>query len=395
MRYTRSLRLAEPSAVFFNTFWPFPAFVLLLLMFGCPQKKEEARVGAGNYCSVIDRIVWTSNADSPIPVSGPAIGTFNIFIMDSAGGNRARLTADSWPVMNQHPVFTPDCQQIVWARGSAGQSKLWIMNQDGSAQKPLSSPPSGEEDGHPWVGADHRIYFARHKHPSAAHRIWRMNIDGSDPTELVGSEDRDRIHPNLRTGSELVLYTATLKGSVEATEIRIFNQTTKEDKALYAPGWPVSGAIWHPNGDRIVLAEKPTGRDNHYRIVEIAYPAGNVVRTFVNDQRDNTIPYYAYPSGAAMDWVQWPGVGKTRNIDRMNADGSGQALLTNDTFENTKILGEFEFDSSSVSASNPTGCHPKPVGCNPVPPPCGIPVPTINPDHNQPDQTPRSPGGGQ
>src|SRR5260370_30585187 len=101
---------------------------------GCPQKKEEPKAGAGNYCSLIDRIVWTSNADSPAPTSGPAVGTFNIFIIDSAGGHRSRLTADRWPVMNQHPVFTSACQPIVWARGSAGQAKLWIMDRGRSAR---------------------------------------------------------------------------------------------------------------------------------------------------------------------------------------------------------------------------------------------------------------------
>jgi len=180
--------------------------VVPLLVSSCRQKEEEMNVGAGNYCSLIDRVLWTSNADSPAPASGPAVATFNIFIMDSAGTHRARLTADSWPVMNQHPVFTPDCQQIVWARGSADQFKIWVMNQDGSAQKPLSAPPSGEEDGHPWVGGDHRVYFARHKHSSGVHRLWRMNLNGSDATELMGGQDRDRVHPNLRGDNELVLY---------------------------------------------------------------------------------------------------------------------------------------------------------------------------------------------
>jgi Tol biopolymer transport system component len=375
------------------------AFLLImvvpLLVSGCRQTKEEMKVGAGNYCSLIDRVLWTSNADSPAPPSGPAIATFNIFIMDSSGGHRAQLTGDSWPTMNQHPVFTPDCQQIVWARGKAGEStRLWIMNKDGKEQKPLSSPPAGEEDGHPWVGGDRRVYFVRHQHASGLHRLWRMNLDGSDAAELIGGQDRDRVHPNLRGDGELVLYTATAPGSAEPTEIRVFNQKTKEDKLLYAPGWAVSGAIWHPDGDRVVLAEKRTGPGSHYRIVEIGYPSGSALRTLIENQQDNTIPYYAYPSGAAIDWVQWPGVGKTRNVGRMNADGSGQALLTNDTFENTKILGEFEFDSSSVSTSNPTGCHPKPVGCNPVPPPCGIAIPVANPNHNSTGQNPNRTGGG-
>jgi len=391
MFYARSSSPVQSSASA-NALWLLLTTVALLFFIsGCPKEKKQVNVGAGNYCSLIDLVVWTSNADSPAPASLPVVSTFNIFIMDSDGSHRARLTTDIWPVMNQHPVFTPDCQQIVWARVSSGQSKLWMMNQDGSSQKPLSAPPVDEEDGHPWVGTDHRIYFARHRHPSGVHKIWRMNLDGSNTTELVGGEGRDHIHPNLHRAGDLVLYTATLPGAVEPTEIRVFNQRTKDDKVLYAPGWPVSGAIWHPNGDKVVVAEKRSG--GHYRIAEIAYPGGAPLRTLVDDTRDNTIPYYAYPSGVAIDWVQWVGLGKTRNLARMNADGSGQTLLTNDAFENTKILGEIEFDSSSASSANPTGCHPKPVGCNPTPPPCGIPIPAPSPGPNPPHENSHPPGG--
>ncbi len=337
----------------------------LLMLLATPDCRQQQKItGAGNYCSDIDRIVWTSNREARPPQSGPPAESFNIFIMDGNGGHRARLTDDAWSTINQHPVFTPECQRIVWAHGDIDHSSIWIMNLDGSAKAQVAAPPSGEEDGHPWVGADDRIYFVRHQHRFGMHRIWRMNLNGSEQTEVIGSDDKDRFHPNLHRDKKLVLYTSGSKGD----EIRVFNQEKKQDGMLYAPGWSVSAAIWRPDGKGAVVAED-RNRDHKYRIVEISYPGGTVIRTLTNDSKDNTIPYYAYPSGETIDYIQWSGERRTRNVARMNADGSRQPLLTNDAYENTKIIGEIEL-IPDPTARRGHRCVPRPVGCYPTLLPC-------------------------
>ncbi|HEY6391388.1 MAG TPA: DPP IV N-terminal domain-containing protein, partial [Bryobacteraceae bacterium] len=340
--------------------------ILTVLAFavGCEPKKTAG----GNYSSDAGLLLWTTNRDAPAPSTGPAVETFNIFMMDGNGGHRVQLTTDSWPVINQHPVFTSDSKRIVWAHGGVGHSSIWIMNVDGSAKAQVTAAPPDAEDGHPWAGSDGRIYFARHEHSSHVHKIWSVNLDGTGATELIGSGDKDRFHPNLDRGRNLILYTSSGAGAGSGDEIRVFDIKARQDRVLYAPGWPVSAAIWHPDGNRAVVAEDHN-KDGKYRIVEISYPAGAVIRTLTDDAQDNTIPYYAYPSGAFVDWVQFPGGRRTRNIARMNADGTGKILLTNDAYENTKIVGEPDI----IPATTPGGrehCKPRPVGCYPTPPPC-------------------------
>jgi len=341
------------------------ALATLVAASGCDEKKSA---GAGNFCSDIDQLIWSSDRGAPPPSSGPASETFNIFMMDGHGGNRTQLTTDSWPVINQHPVFSTDCQKIVWAHGAAGHSSIWIMNRAGSAKAQVAAPPAEAEDGHPWVGLDGNIYFVRHRHPSHVHTIWRMALNGSGPVELVGGDDKDRFHPNLQRDGKLVLYTSSPAGAPTGSEIRIFDQQSRQDRSVYAPGWPVSGATWSPDGAKVVVAEDHD-RNGRYRIVEISYPGGTLTRTLTDDQQDNTIPYYAYPSGAAIGWIRWPGGRRTRNVARMNADGSGQTLLTNDAYENTKIVGELEITPPTVAGGR-EHCKPRPVGCYPTPPPC-------------------------
>jgi hypothetical protein len=327
-------------------------------------------LAGGNYCSTTDRILFTSNRNSLPPATGPATETYNLFVMDGKGGNRRQLTEDRWPVMNQHPVFTTDCRQVLWVRGAPGHNAIWIMNSDGSARKRITAPPAGNEDAHPWAGSDGKVYFSRHSHGNHAHAIWRINLDGSGQSELIGGH-ADRFHPNLRRDGNLVLYTSGPAGSGEGTEIRVFDQSAGADRVLYSPGWPVSAAIWHPDGTRAVVAEDPQ-RSGRYSIVEIGYPGGTRLRTLTDNLEDNTIPYYAYPSGASIDWVRWAGGKTPRGIARMNADGTGQAILTNDPYDNALILGEPEIVPATGTGSGATAarCIPKPVGCSPSPPPC-------------------------
>jgi Tol biopolymer transport system component len=336
-------------------------------------------MAAGNYCGTIDRILFTSNRDSPGPVGSYA--TYNLFSMDSKGGQLVQLTHDAFPVINQHPVFTTDCQQVVWVHGDFGGSSIWIMNKDGSSPKQVSSPPPGTSDAHPWTGADGNIYFTRfgHSHGTHTHSIWRMSLNGGSQAELVGGPGAQRFHPNLRNDNNLVLYTVIPAGRSDPLEIHVYDQQTKKDVAFYKPGWPVSAAIWHPDGNSFVVAEDPK-RNGRYEISLIAYPSGTRTKTLTSNSQENLIPYYEYPSGAAIVWVQRPIGPKSRNIARMNADGTDQTLLTKDGFENTIIVGEVD-----TSAAPPTlgrggklpnkVCKLIKVGCLPVPPPWCTPIP--------------------
>jgi hypothetical protein len=335
-------------------------------------------VAQGAYCGAADRIIWTTDSGSPTPHGVAPTATFNIFAMDASGATGKQLTRDAWPVHNQHPVFTPDCRRIVWARGKPGAFALWIMDADGSAQRRLAAPPTGAEDVHPWIAGDGRIYFSRHSHTTHTHALWRMNLDGSGAAELVGDGQLDRFHPNLRNDGNLVLYTSRVAGSDQPSEIRIFDQANRRDSRFYAPaGAHVSAAIWHPAGDRIVLAEDRTGSGN-YQILEVSYPGATVIKTLTDNRDNNTMPYYAYPSAGSIAWVEWPGGRRTSNIALMKSDGTGQHLLTADAHENTFLLGELDIlpaisgkTGNKISSLRPH-CVTKPVGCNPHPPPCGL-----------------------
>jgi Tol biopolymer transport system component len=320
----------------------------------------------GNFSSRNDKIVWTSNANLLTVAVSLGIETYNIFIMDADGENKTQLTNDAWPIINQHPVFTPNARQIIWLHDKS----LWIMNLDGSDKTELSHPPAGEADGHPWAGTDGFVYFIRvvesDQAPFNPHRIWRMDLDGSNPVEIIGGSDKDRFHPNLHRDKNQLVYTAGPSGSGMGTEIRVFDLTTHDDKVVIGPG-AFSAAILHPRGNKLVLAQNPDGNLN-YEIAEYEFPSGNFIVMVTNDGQNDTIPYYDYPSGSRILWIRQPDRAiQPRRSRHLWLKASDPRPLTSGFSENTEIVGENIPDPAAGSSA----CIPVKVGCAPTPPDCG------------------------
>jgi len=77
-------------------------------------------------------------------------GTFQIFTMNADGSNVRQLTDDEFS--SSDPAWSPDGQQIAFAtarEAPVGSNTLWVMDADGSNQRPLVFHP---ETGRPMFG---------------------------------------------------------------------------------------------------------------------------------------------------------------------------------------------------------------------------------------------------
>jgi Tol biopolymer transport system component len=97
-------------------------------------------------------------------------------------------------------AWTPD-HRLVYVSRVSGNWDIWIMNQDGSNQKRLTI--DSHNDLFPVVSPDGRyIFFASDR--AGAFNIWRMEIDGRQPTQLTHGVDQG--FPELTPDAKWVIY---------------------------------------------------------------------------------------------------------------------------------------------------------------------------------------------
>ncbi|MGA9351970.1 MAG: hypothetical protein WBW48_24640 [Anaerolineae bacterium] len=71
----------------------------------------------------------------------------DIFVMNSDGTGRRKLTVAGELEWNRHPSWSPDGTQIVfWSNRETGHKQIWVMCADGSGKRNISNNPSNEWD---------------------------------------------------------------------------------------------------------------------------------------------------------------------------------------------------------------------------------------------------------
>ena len=111
------------------------------------------------------------------------------------------LTNDSVSAFS--PAFSPDGQQIAYvaapdighawggdaAKTGAAQRRIWVMNADGSGQRPLTGDPAYRDERPQWSADGSHILFARMNESGHA-SLWLIDVTGGTLTRVV-----DRLAP--------------------------------------------------------------------------------------------------------------------------------------------------------------------------------------------------------
>jgi Tol biopolymer transport system component len=90
------------------------------------------------------------------------VGVFEIFVMKSDGAEFTQLTAGTTSA-DEYPAWSPDGRRLVYASTTNENADLYVMNADGSGQRPLLEGP--QDDSAPaWSPDGGRIAFVRGGH---------------------------------------------------------------------------------------------------------------------------------------------------------------------------------------------------------------------------------------
>jgi TolB protein len=245
---------------------------------------------------------------------------WQIFVMNADGGNRQRITNDSYEDIT--PVWSPDGRRIAFVGRIEDNRDIYVMNLDGSGLANLTNHPAN--DWTPaWSPNGRQIVFSSNR--LGYWELFSVNADGSDVRQIaesaggslspVYSPDGQTIAFSGKSGDNWNIHTMPAPGtSPEGSQPQPPRQLTSAVGNELAPSFS-------PRGDRIAFE---TNRDGNYEIY--------VMNADGSNQRNLTNSPSSDEHGAV-----WSPDGK-RILFYSNRTGNWDVFVMSDTGKNAVNL---------------------------------------------------------
>jgi serine/threonine protein kinase/dipeptidyl aminopeptidase/acylaminoacyl peptidase len=218
-------------------------------------------------------------------------------------------------------TWTPD-GKIVYSSDASGNRDLWIMDQDGSNQKQLTSDAGSNVS--PAVSPDGRYIVFVSDRKEAKHNVWRIDIDGNNPKQLTtGSHDRN---PSFSPDGKWVLYASLGEKQPNIWRVSIDGGEPLKltDKYSVLP-------VVSPDGKWIACYYWDEKTDPQLGTALVPFEGGAPVKTF-----KLPTPFVRWtPDGSALTYVD--SRGGVSNIWSQPIDGGKPVQLTD--FKTDLIFG--------------------------------------------------------
>jgi Tol biopolymer transport system component len=256
-------------------------------------------------------ISLTADARSLVTIQTETVSNLWIAPAGQAAGARQITFGNARQDGNQGAGWTRD-GRIVVSSAVTGVKEIWIMGADGGDARQLTRGAAWNM--RPQVSPDNRyIVWSSISQDWATQRIWRMNLDGSNPVEL--SRGRQDGFPQFSGDGKWVFYRAS-GGESNLMKVPVEGGEPVQVMQL-AGGIPVIS----PDG-KAFASFRYGGNAGENRVELIPLDGGAPVRTL-------PVPWYPIkwtPDGKALLYLR--NAGGVSNIWRQPIDGSPPEQLT-------------------------------------------------------------------
>lgn len=284
-----------------------------------------ARPAAATYRGANGKLAFVSTE-----ASTPEVPTTHIVTANQDGTGRTDLTPNS-TAFELQPDWSPDGRKILFASTRNGDSEIYVMNADGSAQTRLTDNPARDDDAS-WSPNGKHIVFASDRDGTA--QIYLMKADGSKVRRLTHDTAFD-YQPAFSPDRDKIVFVSTRGG---APALWVMSVDGGNARQLTANELGASAPDWSPDGKRIAFFDNCCVPKNSDILVINANGkhAAPLTQSFGN----NLDPSWS-PDGQkiAFDHASGP----FTDIYVANADGSGVPTAITATPD----VSEFDPDWSS------------------------------------------------
>lgn len=185
-----------------------------------------------------DRMAFVSDVNDP--------GNVDVYVIDADGSNLTRVTDD--PAIDTAPSWSPDGTRLAFSRNIDGQDEIVVTTLAG-AETQLTDNMS--IDALPkWSADGSQIAFLRNQHTQVD--VWLMNADGSDQRPLTTDASAETSLAWAPDGSRIAVTRPDSQG--EDIEIVLISLADGSVDQVTHDRLDQKYVGWAPTGERLVFA---------------------------------------------------------------------------------------------------------------------------------------------
>ncbi len=246
----------------------------------------------------------------------------NLYVFNRETDEFKELTA--WPLSENHPDWSPDGTQIVFA----SSSEIFLMPAEGGDAQQLVS---GSDNWHPaWSPKGEYVAFTSDR--SGNYDIWMVPAKGGAPEQLTqhpANDDRVCWSPD----GSMIAFASERSGN---HDIWIMSLETKEVRQLTDHPSFDSHPDWSPDGRKIAFASTRNGNFDIY-VMDVLITGVNGKKKNVNslNNRPNPFDYYTEidfaikePAPVVLELLNGEGKCIARPLDQKLAEGMYKVRLS-------------------------------------------------------------------